>query len=480
MGILYNSSAQNINDFNIKQTGKIVPRPSYEINSSPWGIQFNTFPFHSNTQYEDLEVNKLLKDAPALIDKAVESGIKWARVSVDWPSVEDKKGNFHFELMDITLTRLKENEITTYLCFHNGHPVHSKGIQNPLISESSTKAWLNFVEVLVQRYEKEVDYWEIWNEPNYKSFWDPEPSPKQYFELVKKSVPVIKENDKNSKILCGGMARFDVPFLEELFKLGIADYVDVVQVHPYNEIPEACILNVARTVKTPIWYQAASNKANELIKIIENTGKDIEIWQGECGYPSTFNSRGWNGNGPYSENIQAKWLLRRGLTDLSYGAKVSAYFLFREQTGINNPASVNSKGLMRHDSFNVKEGFHAYQNLCSVFTGEFKVLDKGVPNIEIIANGSFFNIQKKNFYSLKLKNNSGKLFYCYWLPVRIQDNIEWGKMNLTLDYGDFTNPVLLNLLTGEKFKPTEQIKSGNKLILKGLPFADFPFVIIEK
>lgn len=57
------------------------------------------------------------------------------------------------------------------------------------------------------------------------------------------------------------MARFDIPFLNELFKPGIADFVDVVQVHPYNEIPEACILNVARTVKTPIWDQAASNKA---------------------------------------------------------------------------------------------------------------------------------------------------------------------------------------------------------------------------
>lgn len=472
-------SAQNSNSFSIQPTGKIVHRSSFEIEASPWGIQFNTFPFHSNTQYEELDVKKLLKEAPVLIDKAADLGVKWVRVSVDWPSIEDKNGDFHFELLDLTLKRLKEHKIETYLCFHNGHPLYTKGLQNPMISKSSTTAWLNFVKILVKRYNNEVDYWEIWNEPNYKTFWDPEPSPEQYFELVKTTVPVIRENDMNCKILCGGMARFDVPFLRELFELGIADLVDVVQVHPYNEIPEACISNLARTVKTPIWYQRSSNKASELIEIVESTGKDIEIWQGECGYPSTFNSRGWNGNGPYSENIQAKWLLRRGLTDLTYGAKVSTYFVIREQTGINNSESVNSKGLMCHDSFEVKKGFHAYQNMCSALTGSFHVIEKGIPNVEIVSEGSFLNIQQKNFFGLKLKNDSGNLFYSYWLPVRIQDKIELGKLNLTLDAREFTNPALLNLLNGKIFKPSEQIKSGNKLILKGLPFADFPFIIID-
>jgi hypothetical protein len=335
--ITVTAGAQELQDFNLKESGKIEHKLSSDITHSPWGIQFNTFPFHSNTQHEDIDSDHLLKDAPILIQKAGELGIKWARVSVDWPSVEDHHGVFHFELLDYTLKALKEQGITTYLCFHNGHPIHTNGVQNPLVSATSREAWTHFIEVLVKRYKDVVDYWELWNEPNYKSFWKPEPSAPEYLEMVKISVPVILQHDSGSKILCGGVARFDVPYLKELLVLGISNYVDVVQVHPYNEIPEACIMRISRTVKTPKWYMPASNKAEELVELVKNSGKDIEIWQGECGYPSTFNSRGWNGNGPYSENIQAKWILRRGLTDLSYGAKVSTYFLFREQTGINNP-----------------------------------------------------------------------------------------------------------------------------------------------
>ena len=64
--------------------------------------------------------------------------------------------------------------------------------------------------------------------------------------------------------------------------------------------------------------------------------------------------------------------------------------------------------------------------------------------------------------------------------VRMQDEYEMGKMNLTLDATDFKNPALVNLLSGEKFSPTKQKTTDGKLVLEGLPFADFPFVIIEK
>lgn len=478
--LFFQAKAQDETTFDLSQVCKLELKTSNQISASPWGIQFNTFPFHSNTHYEDLNIKDLLEDAPVLIQKVSEMGVKWARVSVDWPSVEDREGEFHFEILDYTLKALKEKSITTYLCFHNGHPVHTSGQQNPMVSEASVKAWLSFIETLVKRYKDEVDYWELWNEPNYPGFWKPEPSPEEYTEMVRISAPVIRENDPDCKVLCGGMARFDVPFLKALFDQGIDEYVDVVQVHPYNEIPEACIMKVARTVKTPEWYHPASNKASDLVELVKNSGKDIEIWQGECGYPSTFNSRGWNGYGPYSENIQAKWILRRGLSDLSYGAAVSSYFVFREQTGIHNTSSFNSKGLMYHDSFDVKKGYHVFQNMCSLMQGKFEVVKKGVPETTIQEDGSFYNSKENNIFSLMLRNDKGEKFFCYWLPVRIQDEVDFGKLDLSLQDEDFSSPLLINLMSGDCYEPVNTERRDGKLILKGLPFADFPFIIVEK
>jgi hypothetical protein len=67
----------------------------------------------------------------------------------------------------------------------------------------------------------------------------------------------------------------------------------------------------------------------------------ITLWQGECGYPSGDNSGGWQGRGPWGERIQAKWVLRRLLTDFGLGLEVTNAFVLREFEQENRP---NTKG----------------------------------------------------------------------------------------------------------------------------------------
>ena len=115
--------------------------------------------------------------------------------------------------------------------------------------------------------------------------------------------------------------------------------------------------------------------------LAKSRGHDIPVFQSECGYPSSEHTGGWRGEGPWGEDIQAKWLLRRMLSDLSLGAPVSIYFALHdyaseiEVAGAGTPGSigVNEKGLVTMDGRR-KPAFRALQNLCSLIDNRFSAV----------------------------------------------------------------------------------------------------------
>ncbi len=457
--------------------GKIRPLRASEIVASPWGIQFNSFPFHHTVQYRDLDVEHLLQQTPFLVEKADELGIKWVRLSVDWPSVQDDEGKYHFELTDAAITALVKKGMTIYLCLHSGHPTLSGNLP-PFNKKQGLDRWLAWVEVMLTRYRDQVDHWEIWNEPNYPSFWKPESSPGDYTRLVASTAPLIRKADPGCKIICGGVARFDVPYLQQLMKEGIAEHVDVLAVHPYHEIPEACMLRVKRPVVTPVWYEESSHKAADLMALASSTEKTLEVWQGECGYPSGQNSTGWQGNGPWSENIQAKWLLRRALTDLSFGAHVSAYFSLREAVSPISHKRLNHKGLIRFDSHGLKKGYFSYQYLTALYRGRFSKAKNVKTEFSIQSAGTFEGAADANVFTVVQKNDSGHVYIAWWLPWRIQDSITPGKVDVMITDWNATDPVLVNLLNGDIYRPQVE-KNNNVFNFRNLPLSDSPWVLVD-
>ena len=64
--------------------GYILKKPSSEIESSPWGVQY------------------LARDYPhdLLLDHLGASGAKWVRLSTGWRGVEVEKGRYRWDLLD--------------------------------------------------------------------------------------------------------------------------------------------------------------------------------------------------------------------------------------------------------------------------------------------------------------------------------------------------------------------------------------------
>ena len=82
-----------------------------------------------------------------------------------------------------------------------------------------------------------ITYWEVWNEPDYPSWWKGAPNPAEYLELLKPVSTAIRAADPAAKVVLGAMTNAGGGttggYLEQLYELGAKDYFDVLSLNPY-------------------------------------------------------------------------------------------------------------------------------------------------------------------------------------------------------------------------------------------------------
>lgn len=458
---------------------KIQAVSSLSIESAPWGVEFNALPPHIDKYPHEL--NDITFDRiDSLVESASSLGVKWVRLSVNWSNVVDTAGNYHWSKVDQIVNGLYHKKINIALCINGGHKRYTNS-KAPVTPEE-IQHWRQFAKTLVGRYREKVEHWELWNEPNTVWFWKPYPNATHYVNLMKEFHTIIKAIDPEGKIVGGSLARLDMVFADSLFKQGFGNYIDAFTYHPYNEIPEATIQSVRVSVKTPLWYTESDHSVFRLKELIDSVNPAIRVWQGECGYPSQDNSSGWMGNGPWSPTIQAKWLLRRMLVDLSYNADVINYFSMVEYTTGGNvdegKGKLNSKGLLQLEKLTTKPAYYAYQNLISVLNGPLKAALSTHYSIKINNEGSFYGVRSKNIKFLDIDNGTGARLLAYWIVWKMQDRTTDASISLTTEK-PFIKPVLINLLTG-KVNKIHFENDGIEQHLLNVPLGDYPFIITEE
>lgn len=462
-------------NYNLEKASRIQQLDSSAIQSSPWGIQFNGMPFHDGTSacWEALDLEQLKSDLPVLIEKTVGLGVKWVRISIDWPLIEDDSGNFHWDLLDPMVRGLTEAGIEVYLSLHGGHNSHTKG--KAPIGEAERTAWLNYAEKVARRYGDKIDYYEIWNEPNTVWFWPRPVKPEDYFLLVKEASKLLKKVDPGCKVIGGSLARIDVPYATRLFELGIADYIDVLCYHPYGTFPESALKKINVQVAPPTLYADVGHRAADLQALIDGSGREIDLWQGECGYPSAMNSLGWTGLGPFGESVQAKWILRRGMTDLASGASVSAFFILKDFMNARGDR-MNHKGLLDLGN-NPKKAYSVLQKLCSAVQGEVELVTSESVTINIEDAGGMPGITAGNVRSVILESDNTR-YIAYWAETHLQETTLPGSATLVLPLVQSRGDTqLIDPFNGHNHRVTDQSVNENQLIIENLPLCDFPFVL---
>lgn len=196
----------------------------------------------------------------AELDRQRSAGVGFIRQYVWWDRIEWSPGRYDWSRMDALVTDASARGIQvlpTLLytpSFYSSKPEGSPYLFPP--DDPQTLA--RFATAMVDRYGTEgaywcppplgaplscpsdyvpITYWEVWNEPDYPSWWKGSPSPAEYFELLKAVAPAIRAADSNAKVVLGSLTNAGGGttdgFLQALYNLGAKPYFDLLSLNPY-------------------------------------------------------------------------------------------------------------------------------------------------------------------------------------------------------------------------------------------------------
>ena len=441
-----------------------------------------------------------LFDPDRCYDTLAAAGIKWARVQTMWCRCEKQKGVYDFTVLDGVVDNLTRRGVRPWFCVTFGNTLYmtncstgaAVGCVPTLYGDECRAAWCAYVRELAKRYKGKVSHWEIWNEPNNPGFWQPSsPNAAEYLELVKLTGGVVREVIPDAKVggttAAGALGEFESDF----FELGGAAAIDFWCNHAYACVPERLRWN----------YPIAFGETSDYVVALKNMrkfidghgGRHVEIWQGESGFPSWFPAGHWlfkpDGvckEGWQSQANQAKWLLRRFVTDRRAGIVRSSFFQMADISRQYSVATVTrphpaEHGIVNGWTYEPKMSCRAFGNYNallatatyddSVNVSLTPVSDGGAPTVAAAfrtANGSplFLYYTAFDFSG----NYTGT---CY--TARCDAKLAVPAALAPKD------PVLVDMLRGGVYSvSTCAAVADGFATFSGLPLVDYPLVLMDR
>jgi polysaccharide biosynthesis protein PslG len=200
----------------------------------PMGISYgDTLPFLSPAV-----LNHTLDDAVAL-------GVRWVRADLAWDDIQTNGpsdwqwSNFDRVVAAAAARKLHVLPILAYTPAWARPP----GSSSDKAAPASPNQFAAFARAAAHRYASlGVHSWEIWNEPNVVTFWQPAPDPAAYVALVQLAAAAIRSVDADARVISGGLAPTatsggdisQLDFLTAFCARGGLQYVDAVGYHPYS------------------------------------------------------------------------------------------------------------------------------------------------------------------------------------------------------------------------------------------------------
>ncbi|NJN66143.1 MAG: hypothetical protein HC884_05225 [Chloroflexaceae bacterium] len=170
----------------------------------------------------------------------------------------------------------------------------------------------HFLTALAQEYGDDIDYWEIWNEPNIEPFWA-NPDAAAYTALLQAAYPALKTHDPQAPVLAGSLAPWngsaEVPdvltYLDRMYAAGAKGYFDALSYHPYTDGME------------PSWYDTRWPMNSYAVSVpavrerMLQAGDTNPIWLTESGWTTVGDdcSDCWSPELPTTEEEQAAYLV---------------------------------------------------------------------------------------------------------------------------------------------------------------------------
>ena len=258
----------------------------------------------SPTVPEGLGVNIHFTDPrPGEMEMLAEAGFRWVRMDFSWSRTERERGKYDFAAYDRLLTALEPHKIRALFILDYSNKLYEP--EHSVASEEGRQAFARWAAAAVTHFKGHGILWEIWNEPNIKGFWKPEPNVDQYAALALAASKAIRTAIPGEAVIGPASSTIDLKFLERCFKAGLLEHWDAVSVHPYRQTgPEAAEPEYA--------------KLRQLITKYAPKGKSIPILSAEWGYSAAWKN--------FDEEKQGRMLPRELLINLANQVPLSIWY----------------------------------------------------------------------------------------------------------------------------------------------------------
>jgi polysaccharide biosynthesis protein PslG len=457
------SAAQTGTTVALPQAGRLKPRAAVAISASPLSVGFETL---------DRKMFEPEKTYGAL----AQLGVKWARCQTGWARTEQRKGEYDFRWLDEVVDALLKIGVQPWFNLGYGNRLyspeapHETAVGYVPTSPEARKAWVAYVGRIAGHFRTRVKHWEIWNEPNIVNFWRPgKPDGKAYAEFVALTAPVIRKRVPGAVIVGFALANLGagLDYVKTALDAGIARHIDRFSYHPYQVIPEANCADQVRAVRS----------------LLGRYKPGIPLWQGENGAPSQISGAGHVFEVDGTEAGQAKWLLRRILTDLSLDVELTSYFHCTDLAKYiwsDGPSGQTQRmGLLRAGDYTPKTSYTAYQSLCALFDARTKRVDAPALFNRIQPDAQKRAVAIDGIWRAMFRRENRPVL-AYWRPDYLGDPARAEEVNVSLwPEAELPSPVLVDPLTTQVYE-LKANRRGGWYDIRRVPLFGYPLIVTDR
>jgi hypothetical protein len=453
---------------NTQDITKLQPKQSNELEDNHIGIHAHCF--------WNPEGQGIFPDGVLDASNIIELGVKRARLgikSLDAPDPDlliAPDGDFEPELSidpkhDEFITKLADNGITiTYvLSFWDTEYVAQGGeVRYPRFkTEGEIQRYLDFVQFIVHHFKDRIQYYEIWNEPNIENTiqWI---EVEDYINLVRRTVPVIKEEYPDAKIVVGGTSYLidscNKEYLFNILKSDIMPLVDVISWHGMygtspehkpvysDENAEYSYPNLDPLLIQETYYYGYPSIVQEIKDVASAHGFKGEYVGDELNWFTPDQAP------PNAQEMQPRQYAHSETECAKYYARGIVMHLGID---LDTTAILQDKPLI----------FHSIQNLCTIMAGG------EATSLPVEIESEATNIRS---YTFSLSN--GDKLIALWTDGIAVDEDPGVSANLTVQGITSENVTGIDVLNGYQQPITANSENGD-LIIQNLIVRDYPVIL---
>ncbi|WP_309384418.1 hypothetical protein [Cerasicoccus frondis] len=263
------------------------------------------------------------------IDEVYDIGFRGFRRGMYWNAVETEKGVYDFSAWQKEFDHAKAKGMRICVSLFGGNPLYEDDGKGGIQTEAGRKGFANFSAAAAEHFKDYPIIWEIWNEPNVRSFWrkdgkhNSEPYADEYTALVIETTKTIHKKVPDAFVIAGSVSNYWQPsyeWTEYCFQKGILDCgIQGWSVHPYG-------------VKTPEEFAVGHTITRDLLQkygkpnlLMFDTERGFSIKQHIGG--GEIPSEGWSGGSADKAHVYQAWhYVRQYMMDQMYGIRATVWY----------------------------------------------------------------------------------------------------------------------------------------------------------